>query len=217
MNVLGGWTRRTSDVPRVDRKERYRRQAALCYEIAAAMTGKRAASMMRLGDTYAALAVDPEKARAGILAPAVKYDDPECPKCRGKMRLTHSLPSTDILPAMQAFRCDACGETLIWKDGIGQPSKRPSGNRISEASHSAAVHYVALSFRRVGRGGFDPGEIVECADADDAIRRAERMAGDEANVGSVAFSRRGDPDRGQFEKAVILMVIGKVPKDFDIA
>ena len=40
----------------VDQKERYRRQAALCYEIAATMDGERAISMIRLGDTYAALA-----------------------------------------------------------------------------------------------------------------------------------------------------------------
>jgi hypothetical protein len=33
----------------VDQNERYRRQAALCYEIAAKMTPKKAASMVRLG------------------------------------------------------------------------------------------------------------------------------------------------------------------------
>jgi hypothetical protein len=38
----------------VDQKERYRRQAALCYEIAT-KAPKKAASMVRLGDTYSAL------------------------------------------------------------------------------------------------------------------------------------------------------------------
>jgi hypothetical protein len=45
----------------MDQKERYRRHATLCYEIAAAMTRERAASMTRLGDTYAALAVDTDQ------------------------------------------------------------------------------------------------------------------------------------------------------------
>jgi hypothetical protein len=35
----------------VDQKQRYRRQAALCYELAAKMFRARAASMIRLGDT----------------------------------------------------------------------------------------------------------------------------------------------------------------------
>jgi hypothetical protein len=62
----------------VDQKERYRRQAALCYEIAETMTGERAASMVRLGDTYSALAVDPDKLRPGIFVPAAKYIHPKC-------------------------------------------------------------------------------------------------------------------------------------------
>src|SRR5262249_2876675 len=47
----------------VDQKERYRRKAALCYDIAGKMTPTKAASMVRLGDTYAALAVDPAGGR----------------------------------------------------------------------------------------------------------------------------------------------------------
>ena len=44
----------------IDQKECYLRQAALCYEIAASATGERAASMRRVGDTYLALAEDPD-------------------------------------------------------------------------------------------------------------------------------------------------------------
>jgi predicted RNA-binding Zn-ribbon protein involved in translation (DUF1610 family) len=71
--------------------------------------------MIRIGDTYSALAEDRDKLRPSIFVPAAKYIHPNCEKCGTKMRLTHSLPRTDIMPAMQAFRCDSCGETLIWK------------------------------------------------------------------------------------------------------
>jgi hypothetical protein len=56
----------------VDQKERYRRQAALCYDIAATMTGERATSMLLLGDTYAALAVDPNRLPHNIFMPPTR-------------------------------------------------------------------------------------------------------------------------------------------------
>jgi hypothetical protein len=43
-------------MPAVDQKERYRHQAALCYDIAARMAPAQATSIIRLGDSYAALA-----------------------------------------------------------------------------------------------------------------------------------------------------------------
>ena len=49
-----------------------------------------------------------------------------------------------------------------------------------------------------------------------AMLRAELMARDKANAGSVAFSRRGNSHRAEYEPAVILRVFGNVPKDFDI-
>jgi hypothetical protein len=155
------------------------------------MAGEKAASMVRLGDTYSALADNPDKTRSGIFAPAEKYAEPECKKCAKKMKLTHSLPRTEIMPAMQAFRCDACGETLIWKGGVGSSGRK-----------------------RAGR--FAPGQAVECRDAHVAILRAELMARDKTNAGSVAFSRRENSDLGEFKAAVILKVFGSVPKDFDI-
>jgi hypothetical protein len=50
-----------------------------------------------------------ELATDGVEPPDVEH---LCEKCGKKMRLTHSLPGTDILPAMQAFRCDSCGRAL---------------------------------------------------------------------------------------------------------
>ena len=88
----------------IDQKECYFRQAALCYEIAASVTGERAASMVRLGDTYSALAEDPD----AVEPPAI-YVERRCEKCGKKMRLTPSRHRSDVLPAMQAFRCDSCG------------------------------------------------------------------------------------------------------------
>jgi hypothetical protein len=39
------------------------------------------------------------------------------------------------------------------------------------------------------------------------------MVRGEAIAGAVAFSRRGDPDVGEFEDAVILKAFGEVPDD----
>jgi hypothetical protein len=58
----------------VDQKERYRRQAALCYEIATKMAPKKAASMVRLGDTYAALAVDRDRRPRNIFVPKKRFE-----------------------------------------------------------------------------------------------------------------------------------------------
>jgi len=103
----------------VDQKERYRQQAALCYEIAAELVGERAISMMRLGDTYAALAVDPHRLLPNIFTSRKKYVDPTCPKCGQKMHLTHSLPRTGIMPAMQAYI--HCVRNLLLRQSMASP------------------------------------------------------------------------------------------------
>jgi hypothetical protein len=50
-------------------------------------------------------------------------------------------------------------------------------------------------------------------------RSARRTHDPEENdiIGSVAFSRRGNPATGEFDAAVILKTFGKIPEDFDIA
>jgi hypothetical protein len=75
------------------------------------------------------------------------------------------------------------------------------------------IYYVALPFVRV-EGGLAPGDAVECPHAAAAIRRAEALAGREANAGAVAFSRQGSPELAEFEDAVILKTFGDVPDDF---
>jgi hypothetical protein len=75
------------------------------------------------------------------------------------------------------------------------------------------VYFVALPFIRVD-GGLAPGEAMECASGSAAIRRAQAMASNEANVGAIAFSRSGDSNLGEFDDAVILKTFGQVPDDF---
>jgi hypothetical protein len=40
---------------------------------------------------------------------------PECQRCGMTMIQTHSLPRTEIMPAVKAFRCNSCGKTLLCK------------------------------------------------------------------------------------------------------
>ena len=74
------------------------------------------------------------------------------------------------------------------------------------------IYFVALPFVRVD-DGLAPGEAVECPFEAAAIRRAQAMACSEVNAGAVAFSRRGSPNLGEFEDAVILKAFGEVPDD----
>lgn len=99
----------------IDQKGRYRQRAALCYDIAATISGDSATAMKRLGDTYANLAEDRNHPQIGIFVTTERNDRPQCVKCGREMRFTYSLPRTATLRAMQAFRCDGCNETMIWK------------------------------------------------------------------------------------------------------
>jgi hypothetical protein len=76
------------------------------------------------------------------------------------------------------------------------------------------IFYVAMPFTPADGGGLAPGQAVECFSQSSAIRRAEAMSHHEANAGAVAFSRRGDPNLGEFEDAVIIKSFGAVPEDF---
>jgi hypothetical protein len=68
-------------------------------------------------------------------------------------------------------------------------------------------------FARVD-GGFAPSEAVECPHAAAATYRAEAMSKRDGIAGALAFSRRGNPDLGDFDEAEILRTFGDVPKDF---
>jgi hypothetical protein len=76
------------------------------------------------------------------------------------------------------------------------------------------IVYVALPFIAVEEGGLAPGQPVECPNGGAAVSRAEAMARHERYVGAIAFSRRGDPDVGEYDDAEILKTFGEVPDDF---
>jgi hypothetical protein len=76
------------------------------------------------------------------------------------------------------------------------------------------IYYVAMPFVPAEGGGLAPGQPMECPSEGAAMRRAEAMSRHEANAGAVAFSRRGNPDLGDFEDAVVLKSFGEVPEDF---
>ena len=76
------------------------------------------------------------------------------------------------------------------------------------------IYYVAMPFTPAEGGGLAPGQPMECPSEGAALRRAEVMSRHEANAGAVAFRRRGDPNLGDFEDAVILESFGEVPEDF---
>jgi hypothetical protein len=202
----------------VDQKERYRRQAALCYEIATKMAPKKAASMVRLGDTYSALAVERDRRAPNIFVATKRLEQPHCKVCGRKMRLACALPRTRTLPSMQAFRCDRCGETLIWKSA--SPTHLSTRAQSTSTAHPEGspwtTRYVAVSLRRL-ENRFSPGEAIECPDARLAVRRAQLMMREKETVGSVAFSRRSNAQTGEVEAAKILTVLGTIPDGFDIA
>jgi hypothetical protein len=81
-------------------------------------------------------------------------------------------------------------------------------------SRRAAASFVALAFVRIN-AGLVPSEEVECRLPGMAIRCAQAMSNNEANVGAVAFVRRG-PNLDPFGDEV-LKSFGDVPEDFDIA
>jgi hypothetical protein len=74
------------------------------------------------------------------------------------------------------------------------------------------TYYVALPFTR-SEDGLAAGEAQECQSEGAAIRRAEGMSRNPANVGAIAFKRSGDPNVGEFSDVVLLKSFGDVPKD----
>jgi hypothetical protein len=96
-----------------------------------------------------------------------------------------------------------------------EPETNPAGaSQTSMPVWGTGGGLVALAFVRID-GGLVPSEEVDCPLPGAAIRRAEAMSNKEANVGAVAFVRRG-PDLAPFRDEV-LKSFGEVPEDFDIA
>jgi hypothetical protein len=73
------------------------------------------------------------------------------------------------------------------------------------------TYFVVLPFIAGPKGRFGTGEPVIASSGAHAIRTAQRMK--DRFSGVVAFSRTGDPDSGDWEDAVILTALGRVPAE----
>ncbi|MGC2085849.1 MAG: hypothetical protein WA702_21085 [Bradyrhizobium sp.] len=75
------------------------------------------------------------------------------------------------------------------------------------------TYYVAMPFLRDEAGMLIAGDAEECQSSTAALRRAEMMSRLAGNIGAIAFSRSGDPMRGEFSDARLLRSFGQVPED----
>ena len=75
------------------------------------------------------------------------------------------------------------------------------------------TYYVAMPFLRDEAGMLIAGDAEECQSSTAALRRAEMMSRLAGNIGAIAFSRSGDPMRGEFSDARLLRGFGQVPED----
>lgn len=75
------------------------------------------------------------------------------------------------------------------------------------------TYYVAMPISEDDSGSAVPGTAEEFQGPNAAIRRAETLARMPGVIGSVAFSRTGDPMIGEFKDATVLRAFGQVPSD----
>jgi hypothetical protein len=75
------------------------------------------------------------------------------------------------------------------------------------------TYYVAMPFLRDEAGMLIAGDAEEWQSSTAALRRAEMMSRLAGNIGAIAFSRSGDPMRGEFSDARLLRSFGQVPED----
>lgn len=69
--------------------------------------------------------------------------------------------------------------------------------------------HVVQPFDRVKRG-LKPGQVVQCKTADEAARKAERLA--DKHAGVVAYSMDVDEDSGEYSTPRVLFEAGEVPE-----
>ena len=77
------------------------------------------------------------------------------------------------------------------------------------------TYYVALPLTEDDTGTVVPGAAEEFQGPSAAIRRAETLSRMPGIIGSVAFSRTGDPMAGEFKDATVLKAFGSVPPDLN--
>lgn len=72
------------------------------------------------------------------------------------------------------------------------------------------THFVVQGYRRAKRGALQADEPRIARDKDHCLRLAEQVAASRHAV--IAFSRKSDPDTGDFDDPVILARHGEVPE-----
>lgn len=78
---------------------------------------------------------------------------------------------------------------------------------------AAVTYYVALPFVRSDEGDLVAGTPVECQSVNGARMMAVRLS--TTHAGAIAFSRTGDPRKGDFEPAAIIDRYGETPDDVE--
>ena len=126
--------------------------------------------------------------------------------CLQIARLMKDRAAADQLNAKAA---DYLSQAVELETNTSRPPQRPI-----PISRRAAVSFVALAFVR-GEAGLVPSDELECPLPGMAIRCAEAMSSNAANVGAVAFVRHS-PDLDPFGDEV-LKSFGEVPEDFGVA
>ncbi len=71
------------------------------------------------------------------------------------------------------------------------------------------TYFVVQPFRETNRGALVALPAIAARDGDHARRLVARQAG--TAVDAIAFSRRADPEAGDYEEAVVLTSWGRVP------
>ena len=77
------------------------------------------------------------------------------------------------------------------------------------------TYFFVQPYQETNRGALVALPAIATKDADQALRllaQQKRVA-----AGGIAFSRRGDPEAGDYEDAVVLSRWGRVPDDGDMA
>ena len=83
--------------------------------------------------------------------------------------------------------------------------------QLREELMTLQTYFIVQPFQETNRGALVALPAIAARDAEHARRLVTRQAG--VAVGAIAFSRRADPDAGDYEEAVVLMRWGKVPDD----
>lgn len=73
------------------------------------------------------------------------------------------------------------------------------------------TYFVVQPYQETNRGALVALPAIAAKDADQALRLLAQQK--RVTAGVIAFSRRGDPEAGDYEDAVVLSRWGRVPDD----